>query len=153
MLSFQGYETSALTISSILLMCAIHKEAQQKIIDEVDQFYNSEDGMITNENLNSFPYMELVIKESMRLFTAGGIVARETTDEVVLSGYTIPKGTILGICAHAMHRNPNHWGSDADEFRPERFEPENFKNINPHAFIPFSGGRRICIGKFGDFFE
>ena len=125
----------------------MHKDIQKKVTDEIDQFYEGEDGMIGNENLQNFPYMELVIKETMRLFTAGGIVARETSNEVNLSGYTIPKETVLVICAHQMHRNPKFWGLDANEFKPERFSPENIKNINPHAYVPFSGGRRICIGR------
>lgn len=127
-------------------MLAIFNDAQKKVIDEIDNFLRSEDGMITHENINNLTYTDYVIKESMRLFTAGGIVGRETSNEVVISGYTVPKGTILGICAHAMHRNPKFWGPDAHEFRPERFEPENLKNVNPHAFVPFSGGRRMCIG-------
>ena len=127
-------------------MLAMHKEVQQKIIDEIDHFNEAEHGMIGNDDLQNFPFMDLVIKETMRLFTAGGIVARETSQKVNLSGYTVPKGTILAICTHAMHRNPRFWGDDANEFKPERFEPENIKNINPHAYVPFSGGRRICIG-------
>ncbi|KAL7033672.1 hypothetical protein ACKWTF_007672 [Chironomus riparius] len=142
-----GYETSALTLSTIILMLAMHKDIQKKVTDEVDQFFEAEDGMIGSENLQNFPYMELVIKETMRLFTAGGIIARETSEEVNLSGYTVPKGTVLAICAHQMHRNPRFWGSDANEFKPERFNSENIKHINPHAYAPFSGGRRICIGK------
>ncbi|XP_070504539.1 probable cytochrome P450 313a4 [Chironomus tepperi] len=141
-----GYETSALTLSTILMMLAMHKDIQNKCIDEIDQFYEAVDGMIGNESLQNFPYLDLVIKETMRLFTAGGIIGRQTSEEVNLSGYIIPKGTVLGICVHKMHRNPKFWGSDANEFKPERFSPENIKHINPHAYVPFSGGRRICIG-------
>jgi cytochrome P450 family 4 len=44
------------------------------------------------------------------------------------------------------HRNKKLWGDDALVFKPERFEPENFKNIHPYAYIPFSNGGRMCPG-------
>jgi cytochrome P450 len=38
------------------------------------------------------------------------------------------------------------WGDDVNEFKPERFYPENFKRIDPHVFQPFNHGPRMCIG-------
>jgi cytochrome P450 family 313 len=50
-----------------------------------------------------------------------------------------------------IHRNKALWGEDADEFKPERFLPENFKNIHPYAYLPFSKGPRNCIAsKYSD---
>jgi cytochrome P450 len=46
----------------------------------------------------------------------------------------------------SVHRNKQLWGEDADEFKPERFEAENFKKIHPYAYLPFAKGPRICIG-------
>ena len=46
----------------------------------------------------------------------------------------------------SLHRNPKYWGEDAALFRPERFESENLSKIHPYAFVPFSGGPRICLG-------
>lgn len=55
----------------------------------------------------------------------------------------IPKGHEIIFSVYTMHRNAEIYGSDADEFRPERWE-----NIRPGwAYLPFSGGPRICIGQ------
>jgi cytochrome P450 len=45
-----------------------------------------------------------------------------------------------------IHRNKTFWGDDADEFKPERFSPENFKKVHPYAYMPFSKGPRNCVG-------
>jgi cytochrome P450 family 4 len=45
-----------------------------------------------------------------------------------------------------IHRDKSIWGEDALEFKPERFIDENFKNIHPYAYIPFSNGSRMCPG-------
>ena len=54
---------------------------------------------------------------------------------------------IYGIKQH--HSNPLFW-EDPNEFRPERFESEHFKNMEkqyPQLFTPFGVGHRSCIGK------
>lgn len=56
----------------------------------------------------------------------------------------MPKGVIVGYLIQDLHRDKKYWGQDVDEFKPERFLEENFKNINPNAYLPFSRGPRIC---------
>lgn len=65
---------------------------------------------------------------------------------IFLDKYTLPKGANLILRIIDIHRNPAIWGEDANEFKPERFLPENFDSIHQYAFIPFSAGARICIG-------
>jgi cytochrome P450 family 4 len=150
-------------------MLAIHQDVQHRLIEEIDEIIGSTDEFEDNELLSNLPYMEMVIKESLRLFPAGGILGRQTTSEMELAGYTIPKGASLVLSVYGMQRSPKFWGDDAHLFRPERFEPENIKNVNPYAYEPFSGeahwsrfivscwfhaktshqtgGKRVCIGQ------
>jgi unspecific monooxygenase len=46
-----------------------------------------------------------------------------------------------------IHRDPPVWGQDAEEFRPDRFLPENSHGRAPHSYIPFGTGERACIGR------
>jgi cytochrome P450 len=127
-------------------MLAMHKNAQQKVIHEIDLIYSGTDGTADFESIHKLDYMDMVIRETMRLFPVLPITARETTDEIELETYTIPKGTVLGIYAYGVQRSKKYWGEDANLFRPSRFEPENISKVHNYAFIPFTGGPRLCIG-------
>ncbi|KAG5684357.1 hypothetical protein PVAND_013592 [Polypedilum vanderplanki] len=142
---FAGHEATAISLSSAVLMLAIHQDVQKRVIDEINEIVGSTEE-IDYELLSNLPYMEMVIKESLRLFPAGGILGRQTTDEMEIGGYKVPKGTALILSIFGMQRSAKYWGYDAHLFRPERFESENLKNVHPFAFEPFSGGKRVCIG-------
>lgn len=58
----------------------------------------------------------------------------------------MPTGSNIAIPVFHVHRSKKIWGEDAEEFRPERFEPEEFDKIPPYAYLPFSKGPRICPG-------
>ncbi|KAG5667394.1 hypothetical protein PVAND_015375 [Polypedilum vanderplanki] len=119
---FGGYETTALTLSTCLLMLAMHKKVQQKVIEEIENSKFDERFDITNEETQNFPYIESVLKETMRLFPVAPIILRETTAEIELEGHKIPKDTILVLPIYLVQRNKDIWGDDAENFNPERFE-------------------------------
>ncbi|KAG5681841.1 hypothetical protein PVAND_011249 [Polypedilum vanderplanki] len=141
-----AHETTALTLSGVILMLAIHKDVQEKVFSEIREVVNSNEGMIDIETLHKLTYLEMVIKETMRIFPVVPAFGREATDEFKLEDFVIPKGTLLISSIFSLHRNTKYWGEDAHLFKPERFRTENLKKIHPYAFIPFTGGRRICLG-------
>lgn len=59
---------------------------------------------------------------------------------------TIPQGSFIISLVQCLHTDDKYWGDDAKEFKPERFSEENFENINPNAYLPFSKGPRMCPG-------
>jgi len=63
----------------------------------------------------------------------------------------IRKGSPVGYAVFAMHRRNDLYGSDAEKFRPERWDPNvsnevDLKNIG-WGYLPFNGGPRVCIGR------
>lgn len=128
------------------MMLGMHKDIQEKLTKEIDDVFSQEtDSEFTIEFLHKFVFLDMFVKETLRLFPPVPIASRETTEEIELGGYLVPKGASIVISIFAMHRDERFWGKDAHLFKPERFVEGP---TNSHAFQPFTAGARICIGKF-----
>ena len=141
-----GYETIAMALSHAMLLLAIHPEHQEQLYKEIQKKIKSNDDLKSTEIVNSIEYLELVQKETFRLMPSVPMMLRDTLEDFEIEpGLIIPKDTKMLINIFALHRQPTVWGDDANEFKPERFLPENSEGRNPFAYIPFSSGPRICI--------
>ncbi|OWM65398.1 hypothetical protein CDL15_Pgr008988 [Punica granatum] len=103
---------------------------------------------ITDEDLDRLHYLKAVVKETLRLHPPLPLlVPRVATRDVTVDGYDLAAGTMVIINAWAIGRNPDSWGPDPDEFKPERFlgNPVDYNGQN-FELIPFGAGRRGCPG-------
>ena len=142
-------DTSAIASSTTLLLLAMHKDVQQKVVDELHGIFGKtlDAPYLDYDKINELQYLELVINETMRLLPVAPYLFRNSSSEIEISeGYVIPKQTCIGISIFELHRSKAIWGQDAEQFRPERFEKENFEKISSYAYLPFSRGPRMCIG-------
>ncbi|XP_044740009.1 cytochrome P450 3A19-like [Chrysoperla carnea] len=142
-----GYDTTALSLSYVLLHLALYKDIQTKLYNEILEVVG--DINVDSINVDDLPelkYMDMVLKESLRLTPTIPVIAREASQDIKIGNYTIPKGANIVIPTFTIHRNPEYWKNPL-KFDPERFTPENIKNRHPYAYIPFSAGPRNCIGK------
>lgn len=97
--------------------------------------------------LHELKYLEMCIKESLRIYPSVPFISRLAGEGVVTSqGYKIPKNTHIHIHIYDLHHNPDIY-PDPEKFEPDRFLPENTLKRHPFAYLPFSGGPRNCIGK------
>ncbi len=143
---FQGFDTSALTLSGCILMLAMHPNYQEKIVEELRQVFLTADEEVTEQHLKQLVYLEYAINETMRLFPVVPMQSRKTTGKVQLENCTLPEGVQILMPQFTTHRNKKYWGEDAHLFNPDRFYPERFSKIHPYAFTPFAQGPRICLG-------
>jgi cytochrome P450 len=84
----------------------------------------------------------------MRLYPPAYVFSRRAAGDDQLGPWHIPKGAHIIISPYALHRRPDYW-PEPDKFKPERFAPgaPTVPADRPkHAYLPFGGGPRICIG-------
>ncbi|CAK1553507.1 unnamed protein product [Leptosia nina] len=139
-------DTSAVTMGYTLKLLGKYPAVQQKVFDELDVVFGDSDRLVTREDLPKLQCLERVIKEALRLFPPTPLIIREASENTVIDGITIPKGSGLIISLYGVHRNPKYWGPDPHCFDPDRFLPERSQDRHPCAYIPFSHGPRGCLG-------
>ncbi|KAL3841105.1 hypothetical protein ACJIZ3_025696 [Penstemon smallii] len=120
----------------------------QKLQDELDQVIGNS-RKIEEGDLNNLPYLQAVVKETMRLHPSIPLLLpRNTMDDTKYMGYFIPKNTMVLVNAWAIHRDPASW-DDPLSFDPERFINSKIDTKGQHfELIPFGSGRRSCIGMY-----
>ncbi|XP_058049878.1 cytochrome P450 4V2 isoform X2 [Ahaetulla prasina] len=143
---FEGHDTTAAALSWAIYLLARHPEIQRKVHNELDEVFGDSDHHITMEDLKKLRYLECVIKEALRLFPSVPLFGRILNEDCYIRGYKIPKGTDVIILPYALHRDPDNF-PEPEDFRPERFFPENSASRHPYSYIPFSAGPRNCIGQ------
>jgi len=90
----------------------------------------------------------MVIQEVLRLYPPAAFVSREAYEDIQIGNLDVPKGVCLWTLIPTLHRDPEIWGADANEFKPERFSEGVSKACKyPQAYVPFGLGTRLCLGK------
>ncbi|XP_064459224.1 cytochrome P450 4C1-like isoform X2 [Ornithodoros turicata] len=143
---FEGHDTTAMGISFTLYLLGLHKDVQDMVVKELQSIFNDDDRLPTVEDLKQMKYLECVIKESHRLYPPVPIIGRDIEEDMEFDGYMLPKGCTVNLFIYCLHRNET-WFPKPEEFRPERFLPENSAARHPYAYVPFSAGSRNCIGQ------
>ncbi|XP_055546229.1 cytochrome P450 4c21-like [Wyeomyia smithii] len=141
-----GTDTSALTICYACLMLAFYPEWQQKLYDETMQNFPEDEPDFTLNSIKQLEYLEMFLKETLRLYPVAAMVARQSTEGTLVGGHKIPAGSILAVHVYNLQRDPDFWGPNATDFDPERFSAKRSQDRHPFAFVAFSGGSRNCLG-------
>jgi len=143
-LFFAGHETTAHALTWMWYLLARHPEVEVKLHDELQQVAGSRPLRV--DDLAALPYLEQVVKESMRLLPSVWCYMREPVEDVRIGDYLLPKGTHIFICPYVIHRDSRYY-DEPEEFRPERFTKAMEAKLPKGAYVPFSMGPRVCMGK------
>ncbi|MFC5825023.1 cytochrome P450 [Nonomuraea insulae] len=144
MIMLAAHHTTGVAVSWTLHLLSRHPEAAARVAAELDEVLG-ERAAPEYADLKRLTYLDMSLKESMRLYPPGPYGARETTEDLTLGDYHIPAGTTIFYPFWAVHLNPDHW-PDPRAFIPDRFTPEEQAKRPRYAFIPFGLGPRSCEG-------
>ena len=91
------------------------------------------------------PFALQVMKEAMRIYPPAYLLARSALRETSIGDFPVHKDDLVMIAPWLFHRDPRLF-EDPLRFDPDRFLPEREAKLPRFAYLPFGGGRRICIG-------
>ncbi|XP_051141267.1 cytochrome P450 CYP82D47-like [Andrographis paniculata] len=141
-----GTETTSVMLVWSLSLLLNNRDVLKKAQEELDNKVGRE-RQVVDSDIKNLEYLQAIGKETFRLYPAAPLGGpRVFTEDCVVGGYNIPKGTWLIVNLWKLQRDPTVW-IDPTEFKPERFLTKH-KDISikgsDFELIPFGAGRRIC---------
>lgn len=145
---FAGHDTTTSCISFAAYHLARDATVQQRVYDEILAIVGPDAATqeLTYGTLQELKYLDMVIKETLRINPSVPIIGRRSAGDMLIDGVSIPKGMDFGILIYALHNDPDLY-PDPARFDPERFSEEASAKRPPYSYIPFSVGSRNCIGQ------
>ncbi|XP_074524026.1 cytochrome P450 2J2-like [Halichoeres trimaculatus] len=141
-----GSETTSTTLRWAFLYMAKYPEVQAKVQAEIDKVIGQSRQPSMDDRTN-LPFTDAVLHEIQRISNIVPLsVPHMTNKDIKLGGYTVPKGSTIIPNLTSVLMDKNEWET------PEIFNPGHFLNkegkfVKPTAFIPFSAGKRVCLGE------
>lgn len=135
-----GHETSANALTWTLMLLSQHPAVAEQLVNELTAVLQG--SAPTLEQLNQMPYLDAVVKESLRIITPVPWNGRVLSQPTQLLGHDLPAGTEVMVSLYHTHHQPDLYP------QPERFQPQRWfsQDPSPYEYVPFSAGPRTCIG-------
>ncbi|CAH0051561.1 unnamed protein product [Clonostachys solani] len=152
-----GADTTALSIRAVIYFLLKNPKAYERVKKEIR---GAKLGRVAKyHEAKALPYLEAVIRETMRLHPGVSMLLERYVPEGGLKlpdGSLVPPQTSVGLNAYVTHRNKDIYGPDADEYKPERWlraagESEEAYQQRLKVYLKydftFGAGPRICLGR------
>jgi cytochrome P450 len=132
-----GSDTTAVTLTYLIYAVSRDTRVRDKLVEELASIPEP----VADRDLRDLPYLNHVINETLRLYTAVpfGLPRSTPSEGANFNGYFVPGGTTVSTQSYSMHRDPAIF-PDPDDFKPERWEDVT-KDMKD-ASLPFGGGSR-----------
>ncbi|KAJ0818751.1 putative cytochrome P450 [Helianthus annuus] len=143
-----GFDSTAVTLTWAIVLLLNNPETLKRAQEELN-LHVGRKRLVDESDIKNLVYLQAIVKETLRLYPPAPIsLLHESTDDCIVGGYTVPKGTIFIANLWKLHHDPDVW-SDPFQFRPERFLTDK-KGIDVkgqhYELLPFGSGRRMCPG-------
>jgi cytochrome P450 len=132
-----GYETTAWALAWGLWRLTQHPQLVHELQAALDE----------EPDATKIPLVDATFREILRLYPSAPFVQRRVAEDLELLGYPIRRDTIVFVSPWLVQRHPEFW-PDPLRFDPRRFlDEDQVAARHKYAWIPFSAGQRICLGK------
>ncbi|KAJ4489059.1 cytochrome P450 [Lentinula lateritia] len=167
-LIFAAMDTTSSAMSRLLHILSKRPDVQDRLRRELLEIKSQKNGQdLSYDELNSLPYLDAICRETLRLYSPASSIVRVARQDAAIHLHkpildlngteiyevAVPRGTTIFVSIFNANRNPDLWGKDAGEWRPERWLaplPESLINARiPGVYshlMTFIGGGRSCIG-------
>ena len=143
---FAGQETTSNTLAWLTLYLMTNPEAQEKLHQELTKVVGS-DRIITLDDKMNLPYVNAVVAETQRLCNlVPNNVPHRITQDTDFHGFKLEADTIVVAQVSTVLYDEKYF-PDPHSFKPERFIDANGKFQTKPELIPFSVGKRACLGE------
>lgn len=141
---FAGHDSTSSAITMLLYNIALNGDVEEKILEEITRVVGDEE--LQYSHLSKLEYINQCINESLRMYPPAAAALKGCIEDTMLGSFPVKKGTRIINALWGVAHNPNVW-PDPFKFDPNRWSPENSKDRNTFASLPFSFGPRGCIGR------
>ncbi|KAL6902211.1 hypothetical protein ACP4OV_005087 [Aristida adscensionis] len=141
---FAGMETTSVLLTWTMVLLSMHPEWQDRAREEVLGLFGK--NKPEYDGLSRLKTVTMILYEVLRLYPPAIVISRKTYKEMEIGGVIYPAGVVVELPVVLIHHDPEIWGSDVHEFKPDRFA-EGISKVPAGAFFPFGWGPRTCIGQ------
>ena len=144
MLFLAGHETSASALAWSLYLLSHRPDLQERMREEIQE--HTAGGDLSFSAIRKLRLTSNVFREALRLYPPVGFFVREAAQDSLIRDKNVPAGSPVLISPWLIQRHRDLW-ERPDEFDPDRFDSTAGKESSKCAYIPFSAGPRVCVGK------
>jgi fatty acid omega-hydroxylase len=151
-----GRDTTSAALTWFFWLLDKNLNVENLILNELTELTAQNSDLSMFEEAKDMVYTHAAVSEAIRLYPPVPVDSKVAMiDDVLPDGTPVKKGTPVTYHPYAMGRMKSIWGSDVDEFKPERWLERdgseegkwNFVSRDPYTFTAFQAGPRICLGK------
>jgi cytochrome P450 len=141
-----GHETTANGLAWMWYLLSLNHDARERMLAEIDEVLSDGSEPFSLEQFEALEWTTACAQEAMRLYPPAWVIPRVAVEDDEIDGHRIPKGATVIIPIQQIQNDERFW-PEPSRFDPTRFLPDNAKGVHRSAYLPFGGGRRVCIGK------
>jgi cytochrome P450 len=139
-----GHETTALALSWTWYLLAHHPDVDAAMQAELQTVLGGR--LPTAADLPQLPYTRMVFTEALRLYPPAWLMTRRARQEVTIGDYRFAPGTFFLLSPYLMHHDARFF-PEPEAFVPTRWAAPPEAGLARHAYLPFGGGPRQCLGE------